>query len=132
MSVSELIEMVQGEAKGQMPRGIELATVISPPPNLVIRIDNMKINLQGDDLIICAHLLPSTRYVGLSNIVTPIPDKVTYNGQTCEQSGDNISTQHTTVNFLNNVLEAGDRVAVLALPGEQQYLVIDKVVIMGG
>lgn len=132
MSGSKLIELIRQQAAGLVPRGIELATVITPPPDLRIRIDNMNIHLEGDDLIVCAHLLPATRYVGLSNVATPVPAQVTYNGQTYDQAGDNISTQHTTVNFLDNVLQAGDRVAVMALPGEQQYLVLDKVVIMGG
>lgn len=133
MSGSRLIEIIRQQAAGMMPRGIELATVITPPPNLRIRIDNMNINLEGDDLIVCAHLLPATRYANLHSKVTPEPpDKVTYNGQTFDQAGDNIDTQHTVVAFQDYVLNPGDRVAVMALPGEQQYLVLDKVVIMGG
>ncbi|MGB9903037.1 MAG: DUF2577 domain-containing protein [Desulfotomaculales bacterium] len=133
MSGSKLIELIRQQAAGLAPRGIELATVITPPPNLRIRIDNMNIHLEGDDLIVCAHLLPATRYANLHSKVTPAPpDQVTYNGQTFYQAGDNIDTQHTVVAFQDNVLNAGDRVAVMALPGGQQYLVIDKVVIMGG
>jgi hypothetical protein len=111
MSGSKLIDLIRRQAAGLTPRGIELATVLTLPA-LRIRIDNMDINLEGSDLIICAHL-------------------VTYNGQTFDQVGDNISTQHTTVAFQDQILQAGDRVAVMALPGEQQYLVWDKVVIMG-
>jgi len=132
MSGSKLIELIRRQAAGQIPRGIELATVVTPMPDLRIRIDNMDINLEGDDLIVCAHLLPVTRYANISNVVTPVPAQVTYNGATYDQAGDDVSTQHTTIAFQDNILQAGDRVAVMALPGEQQYLVIDKVVIMGG
>lgn len=132
MSGSKLIELIRRQVVGLMPRGIELATVITPPPELRIRIDNMDLNLAGNDLIICAHLLPTTRYANLHNKATPAPpDQVTYNSQTFDQAGDNISTQHTAVAFQDQVLQAGDRVAVMALPGEQQYLVWDKVVILG-
>ena len=128
MPGSKLIELIRQQY--QPPSGIELATVISPPPALKIRVDNMPIHLEGDDLIVCAHLLPATRYAAISNVVTPVPAKVTYNGQQHDQAGDNISTQHTTMNLLDNVLQTGDRVAVMALPGGQQYLVWDRVVIM--
>lgn len=132
MSGSKLIELIRQQAAGQVPRGIELATVITPPPELRIRVDNMDINLEGDDMIVCAHLLPATRYANISNVVTPVPVQVTYNGATHDQAGDDVSTQHTTIAFQDQILQAGDRVAVMALPGEQQYLVWDKVVIMGG
>lgn len=128
MPGSKLIELIRQQYRP--PSGIELATVISPPPVLKIRIDNMPIHLEGDDLIVCAHLLPSTRYAAVSNVVTPVPAKVTYNGQQHDQGGDNLATQHATVNLQDHLLNPGDRVAVQALPGGQQYLVIDRVVMM--
>lgn len=131
MSGSRLLELIREQARNQLPRGLELATVISPPPDLVIRIDNMPVNLPGDDLIVCAHLLPETRFANITNKTDPPPpDKVTYNGQTFDQAGTNIVTQHTKLEFQDQRLQAGDRVVVMALPGEQQYLVIDKVVEM--
>ncbi len=125
---SGLIHLMRQQAKDQAIRGLELATVIKGPPGLVIRVDNMSINLDGDDLLICAHLLPVARYAHISNDLGPPPAEVNYNGQTYQQSGDEISTQHTKVAFQDNILEPGDRVVVLALPGGKQYLVIDKVV----
>lgn len=130
MSSSKLIELMRQQAPKQQV--IELATVVTPPPELRIRIDNMDLNLEGDDLIVCAHLLPLTRYAHVSNVVTPTPNKVTYNGQTYDQGGDNITTQNAVVKLQDHLLNPGDRVAVQALPGGQQYLVIDKVVVMGG
>lgn len=133
MSGSRLIHLIKEIAREQLPLGLELATVISPPPNLVIRIDNMPLNLQGDDLIVCAHLLPETRYAHITNKTEPAPpDTVTYNGQTFEQAGTNIITQHTKIEFQDQRLQTGDRVVVMALPSGQQYLVLDKVVEMGG
>lgn len=129
MSGSRLIQLIKEIARDQMPLGLELATVISPPPNLVVRIDNMPVNLQGDDLLVCAHLLPETRY---AHIISNPPDTVTYNDQIFEQVGTNIFTQHTKIEFQDQRLQAGDRVVVMALPGGQQYLVLDKVVVMGG
>lgn len=126
-SGSRLIQLIQQQARDQNPRGLELATVIKGPPGLIIRVDNMSINLDGDDLLVCAHLLPVTRYAYITNDPNT-PKEVFYNGQTYQQSGDELSTQHTTIAFQDNILKPGDRVIVLALPGGQQYLVIDKVV----
>ena len=94
--------MMRKQAASQLPRGIELATVIGISP-LRIRIDNMDIHLEGDDLIVCEHLLSKTGPGGADNHTHDIM-----------------------------VLAVGDRLAVRALPGEQQYLVIDKVVVMSG
>lgn len=128
MPGSKLLQLFNDIAKNATPRGIELATVVTTSP-LRIRIDNMAINLEGDDLIVCAHLYPVTRYANISNKVTPDPpDQVTFNDSTYSQAGDNISAQYATVQLLDNVLNAGDKVAVVALLGEQQYLILDKVV----
>lgn len=101
MSGSRLIEMMRQQAIKQIPLGIELATVIQASP-FIIRIDNMDIYLEGDDLIICQHLLGNTG------------------------SGGDPSHTHQI-----EPISAGDRLAVQALPGGQQFLIIDKVVING-
>lgn len=63
----------------------------------------MNLHLEADDLIVCDHLLSNTGPGGADNHTHKI-----------------------------EMLAIGDRVAVQALPGGQQYLVIDKVVVMGG
>ena len=127
-SGSGLIQLIRQQAKDQVTQGLELATVVKGPPGLIIRVDNMSINLDGDDLLICAHLLPAPRYAHISNDPGPPPAEVSYNRQTYQQSGDEISTQHTRVAFQDNALEPGDKIVVLALPSGKQYLIIDKVV----
>lgn len=114
----------------QIPKqqGIEIATVISSNPLVLKLEDGIMLSVNDEDLLICSHLLPSTRYAHISN--DPVtPAKVNYNGQEYEQAGDEISTQHTVISFQDYVLNPGDKVAILPLPGGQQYLVIDKVVI---
>ncbi|MCL6560737.1 MAG: DUF2577 domain-containing protein [Firmicutes bacterium] len=130
MSGSKLIELMRQQAAGLVPRGIELATVVTPPPDLRIRIDNMNLNLEGDDLIVCEHLLDHERRY---STVPAISDSI----ETPAGLGPHVhQIQSLTINdqivTIKTKLQAGDRVAVMALPGEQQYLVIDKVVIMGG
>ena len=135
MSGSRLIELIQQQAKAQQNFGIELATVISPPPKLIIRVDNMPVNLQGDDLIVCEHLLEHSRTYSTSPKIAnsevsewadSAPPK---HNHTHSVEKLTISNQTATI---HTKLQAGDRVAVQAFPGGQQYLVIDKVVVMGG
>jgi hypothetical protein len=134
MSGSKLIDLIRKQAAGLTSRGIDLATVVTPPPALRIRIDNMDINLEGDDLIVCEHLLdhdrkystsPSIAGSEVSNWADTSPP---FHDHTHEVTGLTIAQQTVTI---HTNLQAGDRVAVMALPGEQQYLVLDKVVIMG-
>lgn len=105
MTGSRLIELIRRQAAVISQRGIELATVVSPPPALKVRIDNMEIVLEKDDLIVCEGLLEH-------RIDFTVTEK-----------------EEMTV---HSRLKQGDRVAVQALPGGQQYLIIDKVVVMGG
>lgn len=135
MSGSRLIELIQQQAKAQQNFGIELATVISPPPNLIIRVDNMPVNLQGDDLIVCEHLLEhqraytTTPSIDSSAVSEGYDDENNKYPHVHDVEKLTINNQTTTI---HTNLKTGDRVAVQALPGGQQYLVIDKVVEMGG
>jgi len=125
MTGSDILDIIREQFPVQL--GIELATVVSPMPNLSVRVDNMDINLGQGDLIVSAHLLPVERYVSMSN--TP-GNQVNYNGDTHEQAGDKLSASNATLSMLDNILIPGDRVAVMSLPGGQQYLIWDKVVIL--
>ncbi len=128
-NASQILGMLKKTMQDQLPRGIELATVTNPPPALQIRIDNMKLELSGDDLIVCEHLLDHTRAYSTSPAVS---------GSTETQAGTPSHTHQIESLAINGQaaaiktnLQTGDRVAVLALPGEQQYLVFDKVVVIG-
>lgn len=129
MSGSKLIQLMQQQARGQQNFGLELATVVAPPPALAIRIDNMALNLQGDDLIVCEHLLEHQRTYTTSAAISG--SDMTEAGQgPHKHSITSISASNQTATIHTN-LKADDRVVVQALPGGQQYLVIDKVVVMG-
>lgn len=128
MAGSKLIELMREQAKIQIQGGIELATVISPPPKLIIRVDNMPINLEGNDLIVCEHLLEhNRRYTTLSNISNSNMELAGYQSHTHKINSIEIKKQ---IIKLHGKLEKGDRLAVVPLPGGQQYLILDKVVEM--
>lgn len=129
MSGSRLIKLMQEQTMKQLPRGIELATVIQPSP-LIIRVDNMDINLEGDDLIVCEHLLDHEREYTTNPAVTG--NTMSVEGYSPHQHQiHSLDIVEQVIQFITN-LKKDDRVAVQALPGGQQYLVFDKVVVMNG
>ncbi|MED4971314.1 DUF2577 family protein [Parageobacillus toebii] len=81
---------------------IELATVTSPPPNIKIQVDNMKIELDKDDVIIAQYLTKHKRQVRIN--------------------GD------TTVELeYQDELKVGDRV-IVASDRDQVFYIIDRAV----
>ena len=81
---------------------IEFATVKAPFPDIRIKIDNMPIELDADDLVVCEHLREHKR-------------EVTINGG------------EVVVMTVKAALKVGDRIAVAMFQVNQRYLVIDKV-----
>lgn len=139
---SGIIDIIQGQIP--RPPGIELATVIQANP-LVIRLDNdnMMLRAEDGDLLVCEHLLEHTRtYSTVSNIKDsdvsywqetidhyyeyPDPNQLRHR-HTHEVRQLTIEQQTVTIHYN---LKAGDRVVVMALPGGQQYLIWDKVVVL--
>lgn len=130
--------------RGQIPAvpGIELATVVQATP-LVIRLDNDKIMLRAEDgdLLICEHVIEHQRqYSTVSDIKDSVvsiweettPHKEEYPNplkHTHDHEVLQLTIGHQTVT-IHYKLKAGDRVVVMALPGGQQYLIWDKVVIL--
>jgi len=80
---------------------IEFATVLAPPPSIRIQVDNMKIELDAEDLAICESLTKTIR-------------EATINGGT------------TVVLEVDNALKAGDRVVVASINDGQLYVVLDR------
>jgi len=113
--------------------GIELATVVQANP-LVIRLDNDKMMLRAEDgdLLACEHLLEHTRQYSTSSQVSG--DTTEWQDTSAplhkhKHEVTSITANNETVT-IHYKLQAGDRVVVMALPGGQQYLIWDKVVIL--
>jgi hypothetical protein len=83
---------------------IELATVTSAPPNIKVKIDNMNIELDRDDLIVAQSLMKHKRQVKING------------GTTSELE-------------YQDELEVGDRIIVASVKNDQLYIVLDKAVI---
>lgn len=92
--------------------GLELATVISPMPDLVIKIDNMNVELTKSDVLLCESLISRQ-----------------YSVELLGSNADNyyINLEDAKLKFLD-LLSSGDRVLVSAIQNGQIYVIIDKVI----
>ena len=100
---SQFVRMLQhfGSAAGTK---IELGTVTVAAPSLQVRIDNMSIDLEPDDLIVAAHLTKHKRRIRVDG--------------GAEQEYE----------FMDE-LAVGDRVIVASADNGQNYYVIDRAVV---
>lgn len=80
----------------------ELATITATDPELRIKVDNMKIELDASDVVVAEHLTEHTRTVSIDG---------------------GIDVQMT----LKAALEVGDRIISVSTNGGQTFIVIDKV-----
>jgi PIN domain nuclease of toxin-antitoxin system len=128
---------------------IELATVTNPPPKLKIQIDNMKIELEADDLIVAQHLTKHKRYVTMkksidSQFESYIKLKSTEVSESMSSQGYIPHTHDITSITLDNIqndfafeniemefqdeLKKGDRIIVASVNDGQKYIILDRAV----
>jgi hypothetical protein len=83
---------------------VELATVTNAPPNLRIKVDNMSVELENDDVIVAQYLTKHTRKISIDGGV------------------------ESTLQF-NDELKVNDRVIVASINNGQTYVILDRAVI---
>lgn len=120
---------------------IEYATILAPPPALRVQIDNMKIELDGDDVIIPEHLREHTRKVSVKAVEPTTLELNRYTRVTKETESSapvNSKAFSDVFNFgsftsgefeitFHDELKAGDRVAVASFGAGQRYIVLDRI-----
>lgn len=108
---------------------IEYATVISPLPKLRVQIDNMKIELEADDLTLAEHLTNHEREISFSFPVTGETKSAGSPAHT--HSLENIAASSVKIT-VKSPLKVGDRVIVASIKDGQSYVVLDKAVVIDG
>ncbi len=118
-SMARVVDVMHQVADGAMPQGTQVGVVVTPPPNLTVRLNN--IVLEPKDLYISRYLLPNyTRHV-----VGETSDKEGGSGEAKYESHrhpiDNDETWTDT-------LKPGTLVAVIPVGGQnnQLYIVADS------
>lgn len=114
----------------------ELATVTAPPPTLKIKIDNMAVELEDDDVIVAQHLTRHKRIVTIEHEELKernLGDMVVQDGLDTDDmvEGNPITTyKHSYVELtFEDVLKTGDRVIVASINDGQSYVILDRAVI---
>ena len=93
---------------------IEFATVTSASP-LRIKIDNMPVELDEDDFVVCEHLTEHTR-------------KATISGGTARIGGETATFTITDADVkLGAALAIGDRIIVASNEVAQVYVILDRI-----
>ncbi|MBG9940840.1 hypothetical protein ABD77_00715 [Brevibacillus formosus] len=112
---------------------LELATVTSAPPELRIKVDNMAIELDADDLLVAESLTRHKRIL----TITHEQDKERDVGDIIPFPRDNDSDGdlYRKLSYIEaqveDVLKPGDRVVVSSMNDGQTYLILDRVVRYG-
>ncbi|WP_342415359.1 DUF2577 domain-containing protein [Paenibacillus sp. FSL R10-2782] len=120
---------------------IEYATITAPPPALRVQVDNMKIELDGDDVIIPEHLREHTRKVSVKAVEPTTLELNRYTRVTKEtESSTPVNSKafsdvfnlgsFTSGTFeitFHDELKAGDRVAVASFGAGQRYIVLGRI-----
>ncbi|AHM66848.1 hypothetical protein PPSQR21_032090 [Paenibacillus polymyxa SQR-21] len=138
--VSQLIDVIK-QLGFNVEVDIEYATILAPPPALRVQVDNMKIELDGDDVIIPEHLREHTRKVSVKAMEPTTLELNRYTRVTRETESSapvNSKAFSDVFNFggftsgefeitFHDTLKAGDRVAVASFGAGQRYIVLDRI-----
>jgi hypothetical protein len=122
-SYSELLKLMQIHGSKNNPDTVELATVISVPPNLVIQTGDVQIT--NSNILIADYLLNTYMRQVKIPPTSNVSSTVTNNNSV---TSIGLSGQ---INF-TDTLNVGDQLAVQAIQGGQVYLILCRVVSLDG
>jgi hypothetical protein len=120
-SMAQVVDVMHGIADGAQPMGTQVGIVVTPPPNLTVRMNN--ILLESKDLYISRYLLPNyTRHV-----VGETSYKGGGSGMPAYESHNHPIDNDET---WTDTLQPGTLVAVIPVGGQenQLYIVADSLV----
>ena len=118
-NISKFVQLIKQIGYNDFDR-FELATILSPPPDLRIQVDHMKIELDGTDVVMAEHLTEYER-------------KVTFKSASASSSNEDSGTSSPIPDgdlllSFKSPLQAGDRVIVASANAGQTYVILDKAV----
>jgi hypothetical protein len=139
-AASQLVQLMQHHGYNK-DIDIEVGTVTADPPALKIKIDNMSIELEADDLIVAERLTKRTEKITIKSAGKTVikSSQVT---ESMQQAGDPLHTHGITSTTLSGAdltvteaeieyldeLAVGDRVIVASTDKGQTYMILDRAV----
>ena len=115
---SDLVAIMRDQGSAYNPTSIQLAEVINPPPNLIIKFGDLEID--KDFILIADYLLDSYK----RQITIP---STSASGTAGDHSISSISIPNGEIDF-KDTLKKGDLLAVMPTQDKQKYIIIAKVV----
>lgn len=128
---SKIIEIMQKQGSTSNPPSIQIGEVISPPPNLIVKINDLQID--KDNILIADYLLKDHMREVRTDTMTNVPSKQYETGRTTISGGSlghdhNIVelTLHNTKMYTDDTLKVGDLLAVMPVYDRQLYLILAR------
>lgn len=128
-SMAKVVDTIHGIAKGEQPMGMRIGVVISPYPNLVIRVDN--IDITNEQIYINDYWKPDHYREAKGHIISETQPR-SGGGRYAEFASHThaIHNDYTDTIIMTDTLRVGDEVTVFPIYGqeEQLYYIGQKVV----
>lgn len=128
-SMAKVVDTIHGIAKGEQPMGMRIGVVISPYPNLVIRVDN--IDITNEQIYINDYWKPDHYREAKGHIISETQPRSGGGGYAEFASHTHaIHNDYTDTIIMTDTLRVGDEVTVFPIYGqeEQLYYIGQKVV----
>lgn len=125
---SKIIEIMKDKGSANNPPSIQIGEVISPPPNLIIKIGDLQVD--KDNILIADYLLRDHMREVRTDGMTNIPSKQYETGTTTVNSNHSHSiesfTIHNTKMYTDDTLIKGDLLAVMPVYDRQLYIILAR------
>lgn len=127
VSVAKLVEGIHDIAKQHEPLMPGVGVVIAPPPNIVVKYNN--IELTKEQVYISHYLLVGYERTAKGHLVSATQNRGGGGGYAeYESHNHDIDNDYTDNIIYTDTLKAGDIVSIFACSGSQLYIITDKLV----
>lgn len=128
---SDLVSIMRDQGSAYNPPSIQLAKVVTPPPNLIISMGDLQ--LDGGNLLVADYLLSGYQREVILPVATP--DSESISPAAVGDHGSHTHTVTTTaaaptpgIMTFTDTLKAGDQLAVMPTSDKQTFLIIGRMV----
>lgn len=125
---SKMIEIMKRQSANSNPPSIQIGEVIEPPPNLIIKVNDLQID--KDNILIADYLLKDYMREVRTDTMANTPSKQYVTGTTTVSGthDHNIKnlTLHNTKVYTEDTLEKGDLLAVMPVYDRQLYIILTR------
>lgn len=104
---SKMVELMKKQGASSSPPSIQIGEVIEPPPNLIIKVNDLQID--KDNILIADYLLKEEKYI-----------------RQFKTSSDKVNWSSTNYIKFVDTLKKGELLAVMPVEDKQLYIVLAR------